>query len=77
MLLDKCNELKALSGVFLADDDECRSPEICGSNAVCNNQPGSFHCECSAGFLFASDGKTCIGTFKCVCLCASVWVFLV
>uniref|UniRef100_A0AAQ4QIE9 Nidogen 1b n=1 Tax=Gasterosteus aculeatus aculeatus TaxID=481459 RepID=A0AAQ4QIE9_GASAC len=47
-------------GRYCHDDDECRSPEICGSNAVCNNQPGSFHCECSAGFLFASDGKTCI-----------------
>ncbi|XP_077935755.1 nidogen-1-like isoform X2 [Gasterosteus aculeatus] len=47
-------------GRYCHDDDECRSPEICGSNAVCNNQPGSFHCECSVGFLFASDGKTCI-----------------
>ncbi|KAM8878100.1 nidogen-1-like [Spinachia spinachia] len=48
-------------GRYCQDDDECReTPEICGSNAVCNNQPGSFRCECSAGFLFASDGKTCI-----------------
>ncbi|XP_037327749.2 nidogen-1-like [Pungitius pungitius] len=48
-------------GRYCHDDDECReTPEICGANAVCINQPGSFRCECSAGFLFAGDGRTCI-----------------
>ncbi|XP_069543616.1 nidogen-1-like, partial [Brachyistius frenatus] len=43
------------------DTDECReTPPVCGPNAVCSNQPGTFRCECSAGFLLASDGKTCI-----------------
>ncbi|KAM6971980.1 nidogen-1 [Aplochiton taeniatus] len=43
------------------DIDECReTPYICGSNAICNNQPGTFRCECMDGFQFASDGKTCI-----------------
>ncbi|KAI3352670.1 hypothetical protein L3Q82_020124 [Scortum barcoo] len=43
------------------DVDECReTPHVCGSNAVCNNHPGTFRCECSTGFMFASDGKTCI-----------------
>ncbi|XP_029312925.1 LOW QUALITY PROTEIN: nidogen-1-like [Cottoperca gobio] len=48
-------------GRYCHDTDECReTPQICGSNAVCNNQPGTFRCECSTGFVFASDGKTCI-----------------
>uniref|UniRef100_A0A8C7TTL2 Nidogen 1 n=1 Tax=Oncorhynchus mykiss TaxID=8022 RepID=A0A8C7TTL2_ONCMY len=43
------------------DIDECREmPEICGSHALCNNQPGTFRCECVDGFQFASDGKTCV-----------------
>ncbi|KAM4603908.1 nidogen-1-like [Polymixia lowei] len=43
------------------DVDECReTPQICGSNAICNNQPGTFRCECRDGFQFTSDGKTCV-----------------
>ncbi|XP_070778426.1 nidogen-1-like [Enoplosus armatus] len=48
-------------GSYCHDTDECReTPQVCGSNAVCSNQPGTFRCECSSGFVFASDGKTCI-----------------
>ncbi|XP_042243705.1 nidogen-1-like [Thunnus thynnus] len=48
-------------GRYCHDIDECReTPQVCGSNAVCSNQPGTFHCECLTGFVFASDGKTCI-----------------
>ncbi|XP_068582888.1 nidogen-1-like [Cebidichthys violaceus] len=48
-------------GRYCHDTDECRETlQICGSNSVCNNQPGTFRCECLTGFLFASDGKTCI-----------------
>ncbi|XP_068183596.1 nidogen-1 [Antennarius striatus] len=43
------------------DTDECReNPLICGSHAICNNQPGTFRCECEDGYQFASDGQTCI-----------------
>ncbi|XP_063054021.1 nidogen-1-like [Engraulis encrasicolus] len=43
------------------DVDECREdPRICGVHAVCNNQPGTFRCECMDGFQFASDGRTCV-----------------
>uniref|UniRef100_A0A6Q2YWT3 Uncharacterized protein n=1 Tax=Esox lucius TaxID=8010 RepID=A0A6Q2YWT3_ESOLU len=43
------------------DIDECREiPEICGSHAICNNQLGTFRCECVDGFQFSSDGKTCV-----------------
>ncbi|KAG7492928.1 hypothetical protein MATL_G00019390 [Megalops atlanticus] len=41
--------------------DECReTPQICGPHAICHNQPGTFRCECSDGFQFASDGQTCV-----------------
>ncbi|KAJ8246133.1 hypothetical protein GJAV_G00263980 [Gymnothorax javanicus] len=43
------------------DIDECRErPQVCGPHATCNNQPGTFRCECRQGFQFASDGQTCI-----------------
>ncbi|KAG9344326.1 hypothetical protein JZ751_010995 [Albula glossodonta] len=43
------------------DIDECReTPQICGPHALCNNQPGTFRCECIEGFQFASDGSTCV-----------------
>ncbi|CAL8258177.1 unnamed protein product [Lota lota] len=43
------------------DVDECRTtPNICDQNAICNNQPGTFRCECHEGYQFASDGHACI-----------------
>ncbi|XP_072516823.1 nidogen-1 [Salminus brasiliensis] len=43
------------------DIDECRdTPQICGPHTICNNQPGTFRCECMEGFQFASDGHTCV-----------------
>ncbi|XP_035022947.2 nidogen-1 [Hippoglossus stenolepis] len=48
-------------GRYCHDIDECRETSwICGSSSVCSNQPGTFRCECLTGFMFASDGKTCI-----------------
>lgn len=43
------------------DIDECReNTQICGSHAICNNQPGTFRCECEDGYRFGTDGQTCI-----------------
>ncbi|XP_039890326.1 nidogen-1 [Simochromis diagramma] len=43
------------------DNDECREdPQRCGPNAICNNQPGTFRCECEEGYQFGSDQRTCI-----------------
>ncbi|CAJ1052781.1 LOW QUALITY PROTEIN: nidogen-1-like [Xyrichtys novacula] len=48
-------------GRYCQDTDECRETyNICGLNAVCSNQPGTFRCECLTGYVFASDGRTCI-----------------
>ncbi|XP_038593380.1 nidogen-1 [Micropterus salmoides] len=52
------------------DIDECReNPQICGSHAICNNQPGTFRCECEDGYQFASDGQTCIEVNRPVDAC--------
>lgn len=57
----ECTDGFAGDGRYCDDIDECReNPQVCGFNAVCSNQPGTFRCECSSGFVFASDGKTCI-----------------
>lgn len=54
------------------DIDECReTPQICGQNSVCNNQPGTFRCECLDGFQFASDGQTCVEVHRPVDPCRS------
>ncbi|CAG5946420.1 unnamed protein product [Menidia menidia] len=48
------------SCVCTTDLDECKeTPPVCGPNAVCSNQPGSFRCDCTAGFVLAGDGRTC------------------
>uniref|UniRef100_A0A6Q2XYH3 Nidogen 1a n=1 Tax=Esox lucius TaxID=8010 RepID=A0A6Q2XYH3_ESOLU len=54
------------------DIDECReSPHVCGHHSVCNNQPGSFRCECDTGYQFASDGQTCTEVGRPVDHCAA------
>ncbi|XP_078069535.1 nidogen-1 [Mustelus asterias] len=52
-------------GLTCYDLDECReNPSICGNYAVCNNQPGTFRCECFAGYQFADDGRTCVAVHR-------------
>ncbi|XP_056343275.1 nidogen-1 [Oenanthe melanoleuca] len=48
-------------GSVCYDIDECsEQPGLCGSNAECNNQPGTYRCECAEGYQFAEDGRTCV-----------------
>lgn len=56
---------------LLSDNDECREdPQRCGPNAICNNQPGTFRCECEEGYQFGSDQRTCISKwFLCAVKC--------
>ncbi|XP_026165537.1 nidogen-1 [Mastacembelus armatus] len=52
------------------DIDECReNPHICGPHAICNNQPGTFRCECEEGYHFGGDGKTCVEVYRPVDAC--------
>ncbi|KAA8584008.1 nidogen-1 [Etheostoma spectabile] len=52
------------------DIDECaENPRICGSNAICNNQPGTFRCECEDGYQFGNDGQTCVEVHRPVDSC--------
>ncbi|XDV16904.1 hypothetical protein PO909_016416 [Leuciscus waleckii] len=43
------------------DIDECKDPDVCGTNAVCKNHPGSFVCECSLGYSnYGNNQSKCI-----------------
>ena len=47
---------------FLQDVDECSPPsEPCGPGHLCVNSPGSFRCECKAGYYFDGISRTCVG----------------
>ena len=50
-----------VSGCCVSDDDECDSETggACDASARCYNTPGSFKCDCKAGFT--GDGFTCRG----------------
>jgi len=48
---------------YLSDIDECRSvPDVC-ANGHCINNPGSYVCECVAGFRPSLDRTRCIGEY--------------
>ena len=48
------------------DIDECAFGKICPNNAICRNSPGSFSCECSAGFTLISHiFQTCVDINEC------------
>ncbi|XP_066473183.1 nidogen-1 [Tiliqua scincoides] len=54
------------------DIDEClEQPTVCDRNAVCNNQPGTFRCECLEGYQFAADGQTCVATEHAINHCVT------
>ena len=47
--------------LFGTDINECLL-DGCGSNSICTNTKGSFHCKCKPGFQSTSgDGKDCSG----------------
>ncbi|XP_028983347.1 nidogen-1 [Betta splendens] len=57
-------------GRICYDIDECReNPQTCGFHAICNNQPGTFRCECEEGYQFSSDGRTCVEVKRPVDAC--------
>lgn len=54
-----CNEVSFLIA-FLADEDECETPNQCGDHAQCLNTHGSYNCTCKEGFLPSTPNITAI-----------------
>ena len=52
---------------IITDNDECLVVDICG-NGTCTNNVGSFHCECTEGFLpgpnEVCDGRSNIDVYN-------------
>lgn len=46
--------------LLLSDIDECQNGPVCQQNADCLNLPGSYRCECKAGYRFTPTGQ-CLG----------------
>lgn len=45
----------------ISDIDECSNGDnLCQRNADCINSPGSYRCECAAGFKLSPNGA-CVG----------------
>ena len=70
LLIDKKQKvlsiLCGISIVTFVDLDECQSPDACGANLVCNNNVGSYRCECPIGFAADSSAQdplnpVCVG----------------
>uniref|UniRef100_A0A3P9NTP2 Fibrillin-1 n=1 Tax=Poecilia reticulata TaxID=8081 RepID=A0A3P9NTP2_POERE len=47
------------------DIDECQNGPVCQQNADCLNMPGSYRCECKAGYRFTPTGQ-CLDRNECV-----------
>lgn len=88
-----CQEGFEASGSVCLDIDECRStPNICGDKANCLNVPGSYKCQCDAGFIGTPPRLPCKAPcedVKCgshayckpeeneaFCICEEGWTFL-
>lgn len=51
----------------LIDVDECQNNlHQCGEGQLCNNLPGSYRCECQAGYQYDSFRRMCVGMFGIV-----------
>ena len=55
----------------MPDIDECETNiYLCGANAICNNNMGSYNCSCSPGYF--GNGQACLGN----CQILTHWVLL-
>ena len=48
------------------DIDECQRPGVCGTGAICVNNPGSHECRCPDGTAPEPDARTkCVSLLRC------------
>ncbi|XP_067259391.1 adhesion G protein-coupled receptor E5-like isoform X2 [Chanodichthys erythropterus] len=46
---------------FTTDINECKDPEVCGTNATCYNHPGGYSCKCHQGYSnYGNNQSKCI-----------------
>lgn len=59
------NFSSSYNSVLSLDIDECRSPNICGRNAICKNIIGNYRCECRHGYeqISSAPESHCRGLF--------------
>ena len=48
--------------IVLADVDECENSDLCHTNGMCLNTPGSYMCSCKDGYR--GNGSFCEGRLK-------------
>jgi hypothetical protein len=57
--------------VIVLDVNECQVDNG-GCSQSCENEPGTFSCECSPGFQLNADQRTCTGGWQIVYLHSDV-----
>ena len=62
--------------ISVVDIDECATnPNLCHTNAACDNTAGSYVCQCNEGFT--GDGMNCSGEILYMCTGRHVCVYVV
>lgn len=59
----------------MSDVNECVvNPQICGSNAQCSNNEGSYSCTCNEGYEMT--GKGCVGEHIIILKLLTIYLFI-
>ncbi len=55
-----------MTGSGCSDINECTdTPGICGANAACDNDPGTYNCQCNSGYENHVTGTGCSDIDEC------------
>ncbi len=65
--MESCNLMLSFF-VIAIDKDECASPDSNNCQQLCVNTPGSYVCQCNAGYQLNDDRSTCRGTLNILLL---------